>query len=210
MTGKDSSADLAIRANVVFQARRVTLVIPDLTAQGVLPLGRYSATLREIEESFVRAPRFAESVTRQEIWTHWNQAVIDLRRIVPVCAVWLAGSFLSDVMDPDDMDGLYIVPSREAFAAKVNDPSAAAVLGAFATNRVRAITGMRLDTFVLEWVRSPTPGAHRFLSGSYFETRGYWDDFWQRIRHGAKGTVNDSDCLPERGYLEVTFDGWSI
>ena len=185
-------------------------MIPNLNPSGVLPLGRHPATAQEIQDRFVSDPSFTGSATRQEIWLHWLQAVEDLRQVVPVCAVWLAGSFFTDRLDPDDMDGLYIVPSREAFEAKAMNPEAAAVLGAFATNRVRDLTGLRLDTFVLEWMRSPVPGVHRFLNGTYFETRGHWDDFWQRVRHGAKGTVFDADCLPERGYLEVTIDGWSV
>lgn len=70
-------------------------VIPPLTAAGVLPRGRFPATITEVERAFVTDPRWTASTTRPVVWADWQQITAQVRKIVPVAAVWLGGSFLT-------------------------------------------------------------------------------------------------------------------
>ncbi|BAU96216.1 hypothetical protein N24_1954 [Corynebacterium suranareeae] len=50
-------------------------MLPALDEQtGLLPLGRFSASLDEIKANYIDDPRFAESMTRSEIWHHFESA----------------------------------------------------------------------------------------------------------------------------------------
>lgn len=186
-------------------------MIPALEPSGLLPLGRYPATRREITQRFVDAPEFAASGTRREVWTHWLEATDRLRTLLPVCAAWLGGSFLTARQDPDDVDAVYLIDTREAFQLRVRDPDGARVLAVFAMgDELRKRSGLRVDTFVLEWPLLPGPVPNALFGQQYLASRGYWDDFWQRTRTGAKGTLDPADALPRRGYVEVILDGWNV
>ena len=43
----------------------------------------------------------------------------------------------------------------------------------------------------------------------YYVMRGYWDDWWMRLRNQAgAGQPIDLEALPRRGYVEVILDGY--
>jgi hypothetical protein len=181
-------------------------VIPPLTAAGALPRGRFPATIAEVESAFVSDPGWATSTTRQTVWDDWKQITAQARKIVPVAAVWMAGSFLTDKMDPDDLDVVYIIDARQA--AAVASPLHKGFLSLLSQgDALRTLRGKRLDTFVINWVPDPdglgaTPGF-----SDYAGYRGYWDDLWQRRLSGPKHALRvPSDALPKRGYLEVILD----
>ena len=184
--------------------------IPPQEPSGHLPVGRFRARSADVRARYVDSPEHAASTTRRQIWSDWETATTHLRNIVPVCAAWLGGSFLSDRVDPDDLDVVYLIDARRAFEVRYTDPRRGAILELFAQNKLRAIPpGWRLDTFVLEWPVSQS--TQRLLTNrDYHGSRGYWDDFWQRLRTGPKGTSYPEDALPRRGYLEVVLDDWSI
>ncbi|ASW99448.1 hypothetical protein CKJ56_04910 [Mycobacterium intracellulare subsp. chimaera] len=181
-------------------------MIPPLTnPTGVLPLGRYPATVDEIRQTFVDN----KAARRQEVWDDWNKATALLRSHVPVCAVWLSGSFLTQKDEPDDVDCVYWVEDTEISRARLNRVSAA-VIDIFAQkDALRNLVGLRVDTFIVPWHCSPDPAVATIATASYFQNRGHWDDFWQRMRSGAKGAqAVRADALPRRGYLEVILDGF--
>jgi len=63
-------------------------VLPALDTQtGLLPLGRYEATLEAIKQNYVDAPQFQASTTRAEIWQHFESATTGIRSVVPVICV---------------------------------------------------------------------------------------------------------------------------
>lgn len=182
-------------------------MIPELTADGFLPLGRYRATEGEIEDRFVTG---IPTPRRAEVWSHWLQATSHLRALVPVCAAWLGGSFLSQKPEPDDVDVLYVIGSRELLAARFGNPAAANVLAAFSTARqVRAMSGLRVDTFIHSWTRNSSTDLPRLTHGESYMGRGYWDELWSRRLNGPKGSRSDADAVPSRGFLEVVLDGYN-
>lgn len=186
------------------------LVLPALDEQtGLLPLGRFGASLDEIKSHYVDDPRFAESATRAEIWQHFESATEGIRSVVPVVCVWVGGSFLTDKIDPDDIDLVYWC--EDVLVDQVTDPKSRFILEMFAKNQVRSVTGLRVDTRYCRW--HVFPEADRAQSAehqSYVLNRGYWDDFWMRKRSGAKDAVPQRpDALPQRGYFEVALDGFN-
>ena len=183
-------------------------MIPPLTPAGFLPLGRYPATEVEIRERFVDG---AGNARRAEIWDHWIVATTHLRAITPVCAAWVGGSFLTDKAEPDDLDVVYVVGSRELFEARLNRPEVAPVLAAYASGKaLREKFGWLLDTYITEWPRNQGVGFSMPIHGVNYARRGYWDELWSRRRTGIKGQSLPADALPSRGFLEVTLDGFSV
>ena len=177
--------------------------LPPLTGAGQLPVGRFRCDIAEIEQRFVADPSLAASTTRSQIWTEWNTATAAIRSYVEVCAVWLSGSFLSGKVDPGDLDCVYIIEDALFDAAASADPTGAA----FLDRVVRNTLGLQLDTFVLAWRPNPLAGPRDARDYDYLWRRGYWDDFWQRLRSGAKGAAPvRADALPRRGYAEVILD----
>lgn len=181
-------------------------VIPPRTHSGLLPLGRHPATLAEVEAVFVTDPKWAGSRTRATIWADWQQITAQTRKVVPVAAVWLGGSFLTDKVDPDDLDAVYLIDAR--LIAAVVKPLHRGFLALVAQgDALRQLRGKRLDTFIITWV--PDPDANRVVPGfdDYIRDRGYWDDLWQRSLSGPKMAARvPSDALPKRGYVEVILD----
>lgn len=184
-------------------------MLPMLDEQsGLLPLGRFGATLNEIKVQYVDDPQFAESTTRAEIWQHFESATEGIRSVVPVVCVWVGGSFLTDKLDPDDIDLVYWC--EDVLIDSVDDPKGRYILEMFATNQVRPATGLRVDTRYCRWHVFPEADrAQTVEHQSYTLNRGYWDDFWMRKRNGAKdSTPQRHDALPQRGYFEVILDGF--
>lgn len=175
---------------------------------GLLPLGRFGASLDDIKAQYVDDPRFAASTTRREIWQHFESATEGIRLAVPVVCVWVGGSFLTDKLDPDDIDLVYWC--EDALVNQVTDVRSRMILQMFANNQVRPQTGLRVDTRYCLW--HVFPEADRASSAehqTYALQRGYWDDFWMRKRSGAKHEAPQrADALPRRGYFEVTLDGF--
>ncbi len=185
------------------------MVFPALDAQsGLLPLGRYDASLPDIQANYVDDPRFSTSTTRREVWEHFISATNGIRSIVPVVCVWIGGSFLTDKLDPDDIDVVYWC--EDTLVDRVKDPQAMLLLQLFAENKLRDAANLRVDTRYCKWHLYPE--ADRATSvehQSYVLSRGYWDDFWMRKRSGAKtDPPQPSDALPRRGYFEVPLDGF--
>ena len=69
---------------------------------------------------------------------------------------------------------------------------------------------VRVDAYLLGWRQliSPDPG-HNPDHSFYYVMRGYWDDWWMRLRNQAgAGQPIDLEALPRRGYVEVILDGY--
>ena len=184
-------------------------MLPALDEQtGLLPLGRFGATLDEVKAQYVDDPRFAASTTRAEIWQDFESATEGIRSVVPVVCVWVGGSFLTDKLDPDDIDLVYWC--EDLLVDQVVDPKGRFILEMFGTNQVRPQTGLRVDTRYCQWHVFPEADRAQTLEHQvYALNRGHWDDFWMRKRSGAKDSIPQRpDALPRRGYFEVTLDGF--
>jgi len=174
---------------------------------GSLPLGRFNVNMSDVKARYVDAPEWASSTSRVEIWSHFESATAELRRIVPTAWVWIGGSFISSKLDPDDIDVVYWCEDR--LVDLVTNPTDKAILDLFARSQVRAATGLRVDARYCAWHVRPEAGVQNTIEHhTYTMQRGFWDDFWLRMRSGAKGDppVRD-DAFPLRGYLEVILDG---
>lgn len=176
---------------------------------GLLPLGRFGATLEDVKRDFVDAARYAGSETRSQIWQDFESATQGIRSVLPVVCVWVGGSFLTEKLDPDDIDLVYWCRDSDVQQAR-SDVQSALMLEIFATNQVRNCTELRVDTRVCHWHLFAEP----YLSDTeehkrYAFERGFWDDFWMRKRSGEKGDPPQlADALPRRGYFEITLDGF--
>lgn len=169
--------------------------VPALTPSGLIPHGRWRVAFADVEAAFVTG----QAEPRPSIWAEFGTATAALRSVVHVSALWLGGSFFTSKADPGDVDCVYLVDDR----SKPSTPSESALFDLFAgPGRLKAVTGLRVDSFVLPWIYRPDVGIDLASQVPLLE-RGYWDDFWQRRRHGPKGTLHPQDAIPERGYLEV-------
>lgn len=188
-------------------------MIPDLHEQeGQLPIGRYLTALDSVAGKFVTADHLSGSSTRAEIWAHFVSATEHLRTIVPVCSVWISGSFISAKLNPDDIDVIYWCEDRHIDSIDPARQTDRLVLQKFSMNALRQDLGLRLDVRVGRWhARPETSLTAAAADRSYIAQRGFWDDFWLRKRSGIKGAPpTRSDALPRRGYLEVILDGFDV
>ncbi|OBH55023.1 hypothetical protein A5687_03350 [Mycobacterium mantenii] len=181
------------------------MIPPFANPTGALPVGRYLTTADEIHSRFVDN----KSARRQEVWDDWNKATTLLNSHLPICAVWLSGSFLTQKDEPDDVDCVYWAEDTEIDRARTN-PISATIIDVFAQkDALRSLVGLRVDTFVVPWNCCSDLANATIATASYFQNRGHWDDFWQRMRSGGKGAAAvREDALPRRGYLEVILDGF--
>lgn len=184
-------------------------MIPALDAvTGHLPPGRYRCATTDVKARFVDGlhPR------RAVVWNDWQHVTETVQRLTGVCAVWLSGSFVSAKADPDDIDCLYLLPEDKVNQVRLLNPAGALFLSRLAMGReLRNLFNVAVDTYLLSWRPNPKMSARDDLDRQYQRQRGHWDDFWQRLRSGAKGNPPSlSDALPRRGYLEVMVDGFNV
>lgn len=173
------------------------MAIPPLVA-GSLPLGRWAFGEQDVAVAFVDR----QGTAGGDIWDEWRQLTGALRQAVGnVAAAWLSGSFVTDKPDPGDIDSLYVIDT--ASIAAVTDAQYQAFISVVAQSRVRSAFGLRVDSYILEWMPYPGPQPPVWADG-YLRTRGYWDDFWGRARDPDDRLAS----IPRRGYLEVILDGY--
>jgi hypothetical protein len=173
---------------------------PPPIVDGQLPPGRWVCTEQEAKAAYVDG-RLGD---REAIWGEWQQLTGAVRAVVgEIPACWLSGSFFTDKPDPADLDCVYIIEATRVQEASRASPRHGRFLWEVTTSQVKGSYGLRVDSFVLNWV--PTPGPTPPPEAKkYLERRGYWDDLWSRVRD------NDLrlDAIPRRGYLEVHLDGY--
>jgi len=103
------------------------LAIPDLTEEGLLPLGDHRASLVEVHEAFVIHSRFANSLDEREhlfaqLCLHRNA----VQELVVIREQWIGGSLTaSRPAGPTDCDVLYKLDRKEVDALT---PGARAIL----------------------------------------------------------------------------------
>lgn len=146
-----------------------------LNPPNLLP-GRFPAQMEWIQQNYVEAEEFKDSITRSEIWNDFVSSTEQLRSIIPVAWVWISGSFISSKLNPDDIDVVYwgtsdLVQNHLSIEQRF-------VLQIFAENQVRNVTGLRVDTRYCRWLVNPTTASLGGLEhDQYLKSRGFWDDF---------------------------------
>ena len=187
-------------------------MLPALSGStGGPPPGRHPATVAEVQARFVKDSQFSGSTTRAAIWqgflsyeAAWLSAEASLGHKI-VLAWWLAGSFISSALDPEDID---VTPVLDG-------PQLATLAGSTGMGKVRALIKHRasvrkqflVEPFTLEWEPLPstlapellTPGQQLMLA-----RRGGLDSWWGRQRPGGpKAAPVTPKTFADRGYLEV-------
>lgn len=176
------------------------MIPPTHASTGCLPPGRYSVEEDEIVERFVQV-----NDHRRQLWEEWRQTTELLRSHVPVAMAWIGGSFLSDKEQPGDIDCVYF--AEVDLLDQVRSPDGLRALEVIAKNATQAVLDLRVDTFLVPWMANATTSSAS--APQYYTRRGWWDDFWGRMR--SPGTDNQAMRLatvPRRGYLEVSIDGF--
>jgi len=193
------------------RGRRRRVIPPLDPTTGHLPVGRFPATLPEIEDRFVDHEDFRGSETRPEVWggfrhylAAWALVEDQLGRQF-LRGVWLAGSFTSGELNPKDLDVTPII-DQEAVEG---------VSGRQGSGRLRSLIGHRealvqefmVEPFPLWWRRvrsSLHPDRVKPAEQDYLLHRGALDDWWGRVRSpGTVGVPREADADARRGYLEV-------
>lgn len=197
--------------------------IPPFNEQGHLPPGRYSVTLEQLEERFVRHADFASSETRPDRWRGFREYISlwkDVQRRVEqdldrplVKAIWLGGSFISAKLDPNNVDLALFVDGDSLAICKQKGQS----------GRISLLSGRDKMTRTLHvtpsivpyrYVRSPwdmyrdNPAYQAPYTGEHFRyvgQRGCFDDWWLRMRPEGedKGAPTAHTGAWARGYVEV-------
>lgn len=166
-----------------------------------LPHGRWACTLADVEAAFVTG----HGPERAALWQDWLRVLGLLKRLLgTVPAAWLSGSFLSSKPVPGDIDSVFIVDIADLQAAyQALPPQDWAVVVALASGSLKGYLGLDVDSYVLEWSPTPTPG--RTSPKDYYSNRGYWDDLWVRAKDPSDARL---ESVPRRGYVEVLIDGY--
>ncbi|WP_030561719.1 DUF6932 family protein [Streptomyces aureocirculatus] len=167
---------------------------------GLLPPGRYAASLDELHAALVLS---TGSATRQEIWEEWA----DHRMMVEALAgeitrMWVGGSFVSDKTDPGDVDVTYLLRAR---AYDRLDRETLADLSDLTLRGWCVEQGMRVDAHLLRLpeempVSEMMPSLFTQGTSESFRDIGLYDELWQRTR------IPSTDGTPtglRRGYVEV-------
>jgi hypothetical protein len=189
------------------------LLLPPFYPQtGHLPCGRYGATLAELEERLVLADDMSASATRRDIWDGFErwlgtwgeiEAALDLSGLLH--RLWLGGSFVSALLDPDDIDVAVFVDKSlyDQASGRPGARSLRRVIG----HRSKVAATYRVEPFVVWWLPLGAILRHGDLlveERDYLAQRGTYDDLWQRVRpDGPKGPPQAEHAVSRRGYVEV-------
>lgn len=187
-------------------------MIPSLDmTTSYLPLGRYACTLAELKQRYVDDQNMTSSTTRAGIFNDLlaaREMLDDLSKDL-VEVVWVGGSFVTGVLDPDDIDCTFII-NGPAFRALPSNSKRSKVEKFNKRGWLREKTKLRVESYIL--IREPV--ANPFQGGgihpdaiNYVSVRGAWDDWWMRVRTNPdkmSAPVID-DAEPKRGYLEVSW-----
>lgn len=183
------------------------------------PHGRFRVSLEDATHNLVDHQRFANSQTRGAIWEDmlhylavWarlqgdHAATLDGRRLLHYA--WIGGSFASSQMSPDNLDFALVVDG-EARDLLFGKHGCGWLSKAFNRTYVRDKLQLRLSPLKLIYRPVVSPFVPQNLTHAereYLQTRGGWDDWWQRCRDLAVSdrapTVHTAP--PRRGYVEVT------
>lgn len=169
----------------------------------VLPLGRYLATLDEVESSYVTGL----SDKRRDIWRAFNDCLSIARNAAPGLAeVWIGGSFITSKEDPSDIDVVFLF-TKDYFdvATSGDNLNAKIVLSVLTKSSVIDRLHPLVDGYALIVPPTEYDVAGEFET-IYAKQRGYWDQFWSKTRFCDED--NNRWKFPASGYLEVIIDGY--
>lgn len=174
---------------------------------GNLPPGRHVCTRDQAKAQYV--PH--HDTHRQELWIAWEKLTDAYHEALgSIICCWLSGSFFTTKETPGDIDCLYII-DEQAYAHRKRDKQYKDLIANTRGYRAKQRFGIPVDPFILVWKpKIYSPGHHKSDS-TYCKNRGHWDDLWSRAPQyddNGNKVYNDISAWPQRGYLEVTIDGF--
>jgi hypothetical protein len=145
-----------------------------------LPAGRHVATIGEIEAFFVDA--FPTSTRRRPLFESFKVMRVAITRVVPIREQWLNGSFVTDKLEPADIDVVTIVEGSEFDAL---DGSAQMLLKGLVHAKVTQYMH-GCDSYLM--AHYPAASSHR---STYDHAEAYWDGWFgvHRVDGRPKGYV---------------------
>ncbi|MEI5672628.1 MULTISPECIES: DUF6932 family protein [unclassified Nocardioides] len=191
--------------------------IPPLSpGNGYLPLGRHTATLAEVQAAFVDDAMFATSTERPKLWANlrlylgrWvayeQQMAQHLNGANVLMSLWFGGSFVSDRLDPGNLD-LMLFADGAALDACKGKPGNGALAKLSSRKAVKPELG--IEPIVVRYRPVVSPFVLSRLTDQereYVGYRGGFDDWWMRARPTGvpKGPPSADTCEWKRGYVEV-------
>ncbi|MFF7127565.1 DUF6932 family protein [Streptomyces sp. NPDC008240] len=167
---------------------------------GLLPPGRYAATLDELYTTLVQS---TGSAARQEIWEEWTQHRLMVETLAGgINRMWLGGSFVSEKPDPGDIDVTYLIQARTFDAL---DSETLADLDELTMADWCVEHDMRVDALVLRLperlpVSQMAPSLLQSVASRSFRDMGLRDEVFQCVKPASAHSVPDE---LRRGYVEV-------
>lgn len=169
------------------------LALPDLTEEGLLPLGAHRSTLDEVERVFVNGAPFEAERRRIMVALRLYAELVWLR--FPEATLWIDGGFvtLKDYAAPEDADVVVMVADAGDYdpASHSEDLPLWTLLGVSAdrpsidrAERLQPFGGL-IDGF--------------FARAEIEPVADFWRGWWQRLPAPGKPDVADA-----KGYVEVT------
>lgn len=168
------------------------MALPARNADGLLPPGRHEATLAEIKVAFVDA--FPGSSTRPQVWERFLRFRTALLGVIPVEAQWINGSFVTGVVDPNDVDVVSVVQAGAMNALDIQTRQAVGPL--IAGHATLATWGC--DSFLI----ASYPGTHENFP-KYLERRAYWDGWWSKVNPKHEQYSDPRFLTLSKGYVEI-------
>ncbi|HJX78592.1 DUF6932 family protein [Glutamicibacter sp.] len=169
------------------------------------PPGRSRLTFNDFENQYGPGTIYCGNDRRQQIWDHFVKATAMLRDSLPIAAVWIGGSFVTNKPEPNDIDAVYILNQNKY--STLDDFGKRRIAG-FAEDGWLFDRGIRVDSHVVDWFPHSELDMEDPSQGPYLKSRGYWDDFLQRYAVDKLAELTEDSAIPKRGYLEVILDGY--
>lgn len=168
----------------------------------LLPPGRVRAELDEIRKTW------GFNDHRRALLDELETFVDVLRTVIPVNALWLSGSYLTGKENPNDIDAVFLVDHDRI--ARLESDASRRILTVEGLRILARTFSLRIDPYLLPWRARPATAVDDDVDRNCLRIRGYWDDFWMRMRTVPKGSTPTRQCaLPRRGYVEVIIDDFT-
>lgn len=180
-----------------------------------LPPGRTRLTFDEAHRQLVGAKAFAASTTRPALWRGLQDYLVGFgalsirygSRLTAdplVHFLWLGGSFASAEINPQNIDVTVCVDAENrsrlrgvAGGGWMNEAfSRAKILAEFGVSPLEMQYRRVASVFQMQQLED--------VDRLYLQTRGAWDDWWQRCRVPGEGSPSGASADVRRGYVEVT------
>lgn len=182
--------------------------------------GRIRLQLQDVKLDWV--DRFSTSKSRPELWQKFNSYLAKFAEIEEtlqkdghitsaesvVKYIWLGGSFISDKVEPNNLDLTVFIDGNTADKIKGKVGSGWINRHAFDRHEMskkyhefHGLTPIKVVHYPVKSIFHPSECTDKEIE--YILDRGRWDDWLQRKRDTNTRALTLSSCETRRGYVEV-------